>query len=168
MEFTRETLINASIEQAWNILGNQYTEAYKWASGLKYSEGEGTPQLEGATCNNRACDTTALGPIKEEIRIFDPINYILSYEVIEGFPFFVKLGQNTWTLTQEGNQTKVSMQLEMLTKGLVGKLMSPMMRLQMGGILTNAIEDFKHYVETGQPSPRKAKEIAKEAKKKAA
>lgn len=161
MEFTRETLINAPIEQAWDILGNQYTEAYKWASGLNHSEGQGTPKFEGATCSNRACDTTALGAIKEEIRIFDPENHILSYEVIEGFPFFVKLGQNTWTLTQEGNQTKVSMKLQMLTKGLVGKIMGPMMRLQMGGILTNAIEDFKHYVETGKPSPRKAKEIAK-------
>ena len=106
--------------------------------------------------------------IKEEIRIFDPANHVLSYEVIEGFPFFVKLGQNTWTLTQIGNETKVSMRLEMRTKGIIGKVMSPMMRLQMGGVLTNAIEDFKHYVETGRPSPRKAKEIAKEAKKKAA
>ena len=168
MEFTRETVVNAPIEQAWDILGNQYTAAYKWASGLKYSEGEGAPQFEGAVCNNRACDTTTLGAIKEEIRIFDPANHVLSYEVIEGFPFFVKLGQNTWTLTQIGNETKVSMRLEMRTKGIIGKVMSPMMRLQMGGVLTNAIEDFKHYVETGRPSPRKAKEIAKEAKKKAA
>ncbi|EAY24924.1 SRPBCC family protein [Microscilla marina] len=165
MEFYRETVINASISDAWEILGNQYTTAYKWASGLKYSEGQGNPVFEGASCSNRACDTTSLGAIQEEIRVFDPQNYVLSYEVIEGFPFFVKLGQNTWKLTKEGNQTRVSMKLEMQTKGWVGKLMSPMMRMQMGGILTNAIEDFRHYVETGKPSPRKAKEIAKYAKK---
>ena len=92
MEFKKSIIVNQPINQVWEVLGNQYGEAYKWASGLYHSEGFGTPQLEGASCNNRACETST-GKIKEKIRVFDEQNYELEYEVIEGFPFFVDSGQ---------------------------------------------------------------------------
>lgn len=30
MEFKREIIIDQSIEKVWDVLGNQYGEAYKW------------------------------------------------------------------------------------------------------------------------------------------
>ena len=164
MDFKKETIINKPIHEVWEILGNQYGEAYQWASGLYHSKAIGEPRLEGAACNNRDCETSQ-GKIKEVIRDFDPQNHVLAYEVIEGFPFFIDMALNTWTLTEKDNTTKVNMHLVMKTKGFVGALMTPMMKLQMNGVLKNVMDDFKYFVEKGQPSPRKAKEIAKLSRK---
>ncbi len=160
MEFKREILVNKPIADVWEVLGNQYGEAYKWARTLNHSAGFGTPKIEGAVCNNRTCDTTQ-GRIKEVVKTFDAKNYILAYEVEEGFPFFIGTAINTWRLTQRGNATQVNMHLRMETKGLVGSIMSPMMKLQLNKLLTDVIGDFKHYVEIGKPSPEKAEELAK-------
>ena len=160
MEFNREIIINKPIEAAWEILGNQFGEAYKWARGLKHSNAYGQPVLAGASCNNRACDTTQ-GKIKEVIRNFDPDNYRLSYEVIEGFPFFVESGVNNWQLIPQGKMTQVKMHLVIKTKGLMGAILGPLMKMQMNKLTTYAIEDFKHFVETGNPSPEKVKEMKK-------
>ncbi|MEO1654460.1 MAG: SRPBCC family protein [Bacteroidota bacterium] len=164
MEFKREVIIQKSIEEVWEVLGNQYSEAYQWASGLYHSEGTGAPKIEGASCDRRSCDTSQ-GKIKEVIRIFDPQRYILSYEVIEGFPSFVYSGINTWRLSPQGNHSKVTMHLVIKTSGLLGFFMAPMMKLQLQGVLKNVTEDLRHYVEKGRPSPRKAKEMKRLQKK---
>lgn len=166
MEFIRETTINKPINEVWDVLGNQFTDAYKWASSLNHSQGFGKPTIEGATCSNRACDIKGMGKIKESIRVLDHKNHILSYEVIEGFPSFVKSGINTWTLKAIGNQTHLHMKCDMVLKGFVGTVMSPMMRMQMNGIFNEVVEEFKYYVEhNGTPHPRKIKAIQKLAKK---
>jgi len=151
MNIKKEITVNKSIQEAWDVLGNQFGEAYQWASGLNHSHAYGEPQLPGTTCNNRSCDT-AQGKIEEVIRTFDPKNYILEYEVVDGFPFL---------LTETGNTTRVNIDFKLKTKGLMGSIMSPMMKIQMNKLIGFVLEDFKHYVETGRPSPRKAKEIAK-------
>jgi len=160
MNIKKEITVNKSIQEAWDVLGNQFGEAYQWASGLNHSHAYGEPQLEGAACNNRSCDT-AQGQIEEVIRTFDPKNYVLEYEVIDGFPFFVDTGINKWQLTANGNTTTVNIDFNLKTKGLMGIIMQPMMKMQMNKLIGFVLEDFKHYVETGQPSPRKAKELAK-------
>lgn len=164
MEFKKSMLIDRPVDEVWEVLGNQYTAAYKWAAGLYHSEGEGTPKIEGAACNNRSCDTS-FGRIKEEIRAFDADNFKLSYEVIEGFPFFVDKGINNWKLMPKGNKTQVDMHLVVTTKGLMGAIMGPMMKLQMGKTIATVLDDLKYYVENGKPSPAKAKELARAAKK---
>ena len=162
MEIKKSLILNAPIDRVWDVLGNDFGGAAKWASGLYHSEGYGAPQLAGAACNNRACDTS-FGKIKEVIRVFDAKNHHLAYEVIEGFPGFIKSGVNNWRLTSLGDKTRVDIHFIAVTRGLLGKIMGPMMKMQMGKALGNAGEDFKAYVETGRPSARKAKELAKAA-----
>lgn len=164
MEFKREILINAPVDAVWNVLGTQYGDAHKWVSGLNHSEEYGKPTLAGAHCSNRSCETPQ-GKIKEVVTKFDTKNHELGYEVIEGFPFFVEVGKNNWKLHKVGDKTQVNMHLTIQTKGFVGAIMSPMMKLQMNKIATNAVNDLKHYVETGKPSPLKAKELKKLRKK---
>ena len=164
MEFKREIIIIKPIEEVWEILGNQFGSACEWASGINHSSTYGKPNLPDAPSNNRACDTTS-GKIKEVITKFNPTNYELEYEVLEGFPFFVDLGKNNWKLTKAGQATKVNMQLSIITKGIFGTLMSPMMKIQINKVADNVLVDLKHYTETGNPSPLKMKELAKLAKK---
>jgi len=159
MEFKREILINQPIEKVWDVLGNQFGQVCNWASGVNKS----SASAEAKNSNdftNRACDTTS-GKIKEIVNTFDPKNHILEYEVIEGFPFFVKTGKNKWRLSKSGNQTKVNMNLQIETQGFVGTIMKPMMKMQMKTLADNAVDDLKIFVETGKPSARKAKELAK-------
>lgn len=164
MKFQNELVINKPINEAWQVLGPQFGQAQKWASGVYHSNSYGEPIKEGATCSNRSCETS-FGKITENLNIMDNENYILEYEVVEGFPFFVETAINNWSLTKMGNKTKVTMKTEVRTKGVFGAIMTPMMKMQMGGLLKNAIDDFKIYLETGDISDRKKKENAKMAKK---
>ena len=164
MNIKKEILVDKPVEEVWDVLGNQFGDAYLWATGLYHSSGYGDPELTGATCSNRACNTNQ-GHIDEVLRKFDPQNHTLQYEVIKGFPFFVKSGINTWSLHKTMSETKVSIDFTLETKGLVGAIMNPMMKMQMNKIIENVLNDFKHYVETGTPSPSKAKENAKMARK---
>lgn len=164
MEFIKEINISKPVDQVWDLLGNQYGDAYKWASGLAHSNSFGQPRISGAACNNRSCDTS-FGQITEEIQAFDAENYVLSYHVIKGFPFFIDVAQNTWTLKAKGDITHVHVHLTMKTKGIVGFIMAPMMKMQMNNTLNQVIKDFKHYLETGQPSAYKSKEMAKLSRK---
>ena len=165
MQFKRTTTIDKPIEEVWEVLGNQFGQAYKWAASLYHSEAHGSPVIEGASCSNRTCETTQ-GTIKEALRTFDPQKHVLSYEVLEGFPFFVDTGVNTWSLHKLGRQTRVDMACEIKTKGLVGAVMSPMMKLQMNKLFDGVIEEFHYYVQNdGKPHPRKIASMKKRAAK---
>ena len=164
MEVKKDIIVNRSLSAVWEVLGNQYTEAYKWSRGLYHSQGEGVPKLEGAACNNRSCDTS-FGQIREEIRVFKP-NQQLSYEVIEGFPGFIKQGINNWYLEKVSeDRTLVSMHFVGETQGILGILMGSMMRVNLNKGLGEALEDFKHYLEKGIPSPGKVKDNQKNQKR---
>ncbi len=164
MEFRKSIVVDKSIDQVWEVLGNQYAEAYRWASGLYHSKGKGAPVLQGATCDQRVCETD-FGTVREKLRTLDAENYVLSYEVMEGFPFFVDTGVNNWKLTPEAGSTRVDIHLVITTKGFVGSVMSPMLKWQMNKVLDNVLSDFKYYIEVGNPSPRKLAEMAKSQKK---
>ncbi|WP_299314803.1 SRPBCC family protein [uncultured Aquimarina sp.] len=165
MEFKKEIIINKPIEAVWEVLGNQFGDAYEWASGLNHSKAFGSPSINGAPSNNRACELPS-GTIKEVIKKFDSSYYILEYEVVEGFPFFVDTAINNWQLTKISTQsTKVNMHLLVKTKGLVGSIMNPMMKLQLNKQLIHIPNDLKHFVETGKPSQNKAKEIERLSKR---
>jgi len=113
MEIRKEITINKPVVEAWDVLGNQFTDAYKWARGLDHSVGSGKPTFEGANCSTRTCEVPGFGTIKEEIRKFDAQNHILAYEVVKGFPGFITTAINTWSLQKVGNETKVSMHMTM-------------------------------------------------------
>ena len=161
MEIKRTFTVNKSIDATWAVLGNDYGGAYKWGTGLYHTEGKGTPTLSGAEFDQRYCETN-VGNITEKVLVFDPKSYQLSYEVIDGFPGFVKSGVNTWTLRQlSPNKTEVSVHFVAVLGGIVGTIMKPIMNWQLSKSFDQVLEDFKVYVETGKPSATKAKELAK-------
>lgn len=160
MEIKRSFTVNKPVAEVWDILGNDYGGANKWATGLYHTEGYGKPTHAGAPCSNRTCET-AQGTITEAVRTFDAQNYHLAYEVIEGFPGFVESGVNNWRLTPQGEKTKVDIHFIAITRGLLGSLMAPMMKWQLGKTFDRVLGDFKYYVEHGKPSPAKEKENAK-------
>ena len=165
MEIKKEILINRPIQEVWEVLGNQFSTAHKWARGLTHSEGFGKPKFNGAECNNRTCEVPGFGTIHEEIKKFDVQNYVLAYEVVKGFPGFITSAVNIWTLERKGRNTLVRMHMNMQTKGFKGIIMGPMMKMQLNKIVAGVIEDLKIFVETGNPSDYKQKELEKTQKK---
>jgi hypothetical protein len=158
MRIENEIVINKSAPLLWGIVGEKFGSAHVWASGLNHSEGSGR-KLSEQVCESRTCDIKGMGRIHERLLDFDPKRLTLKYEVVHGFPFFVERGVNRWTLTQEGDATRVHSLAEITTRGFVGSLMAPMLKMQMTGLMRRTLEDLKHYAETGRPHPRKLKAL---------
>lgn len=158
MKIQNEIVINQAVAAVWAIVGDQFGDAQLWASALIHTHGHGRA-VSGQVCESRTCDIKGMGRIREKLLDFDPKRHSLKYEVAEGFPFFVERGVNRWTLTAEGGSTRVQSTAEITTRGLVGRLMAPMMKMQMARLMRQSLEELKHYVETGTPHPRKAKAL---------
>ena len=61
--------------------------------------------------------------------------------------------------------TQVDVHFVAVLGGIMGTIMKPMMKWQLGGTFDQVLKDFKVYVETGKPSAKKAKELANRASK---
>lgn len=154
----QEIIINASISQAWQLLGPEFTNAYKWASSINHSEAQNNESINGSSCSERGCDVSGIGKIKEKILIYSEKEHKLSYEVYEGMPGMVKYAANTWTLTESDNgTTKLQLRIEMKTGGMMGWMMNGMMVKKMTKLSAEIAEEFTYYVENGKPHPRKIK-----------
>lgn len=160
MFIKKEIIINADIEKCWQLLGEDFAHADRWASAVSHSEGNGAG-FNGASCSERSC-STSLGGLKEKLLEFSPEQHLLKYEVAEGMPAMVKNATNDWRLTSlEKDQTRLTMVAEMQISGLMGTLMKPMMRAKMSKLTGQIAEEFKYFVENGAPHPRKVKAMQK-------
>jgi hypothetical protein len=159
MKIVTEIVIDKPAAAVWEVVGTQFGSAYLWASALNHTQGHGA-KISEQVSESRTCDIQGMGRIREKLVEFDPAARTLSYEVKEGFPFFVARGVNRWRLVDQGGRTRVVSNAEIVTKGVIGALMSPMMKMQMSGMMRRTLEDLKHYVEIGVPHPRKQKAMA--------
>lgn len=158
--------IDAPINKVWQILGPEFPDAYKWASSVNHSEAKNNQSVNGSTCSERGCNISGMGNIKEKILSYSDTEHVLSYQVIEGMPSMVKYMSNTWKLIDLGNgKTKLEMQMEMKTGGIMGAMMKGMMRKKMTKMSNEVVEEFKYYVEMGNPHTRKLKAAEKFARK---
>ena len=164
MVVEQEIVIDKGINDCWKVMGVGYTEIYRWASFVHDASGDGKPAIEGASCDIRGCNVEGMGDIEEKLTTFDPKNYAIAYTVTKGLPNMMKGARNSWRLRSLGeNKTQLNMRATFETKGLMGNLMGPMMKMQFNGMLRKTVEEFKYFVEQGEPHPRKLKAQAKKA-----
>ena len=64
MKIYKEIIINSTIDKCWHILGDEFANAYKWATAINHSEGNGV-DFNGASCSERACNIKGMGSLKE-------------------------------------------------------------------------------------------------------
>ncbi|CCG53614.1 Protein of unknown function precursor [Flavobacterium indicum GPTSA100-9 = DSM 17447] len=154
----QELIINAPISKAWQVLGPEFADAYKWASSVKHSEARDNTSFNGSKCSERGCSIKGMGNTKEKLLIYSEADHKISYHVYEGMPKMVKYATNTWTLTDLGNgKTKVEINLIMKTGGMMGAMMKGMMKKKMTKMAKGIIQEFGYYVENGTPHPNKIK-----------
>ncbi|MDP2385710.1 MAG: SRPBCC family protein [Bacteroidota bacterium] len=161
MIIEKEISVNKSIESAWKVLGPGFADAHIWASPVNHSAGSGS-SFNGATCSERGCDIAGMGKTKEKLIRYSESDHLLSYTVPEGMPSMVKYATNTWQLTSlSADKTKLTMVMDITLGGFMGMLMKPMMKMMMGKMGNTLVEDFKCFVETGNPSVAKLKALKK-------
>ena len=154
MKIIKELAINKPIDEVWEVLGNQFGDIDKWASLISKSEVSGTPTIDGVSFSIRSTETTG-GPTKQELTSFNPANYSLSYKAIAGTPAFFKAVRASWALTKtDENTTQLILDFEIDFKG-IGGLLSPIVKLKLVKVGDELLEEFKYYVENGNPHPRK-------------
>lgn len=152
MKIERELSIAKNIEAAWDVLGNQFADMDKWASFVSKSEMSGDPKEVGSI---RSMETTN-GHTKQKVTSFDASNHSLSYAGIEGVPFFLENVSASWSLSAiDENSTSLVLNFSADTKGIAGLFLGPVVKMKFGKIAGELLDDFKVFVETGAPSPRK-------------
>lgn len=162
MFIDREVSINSSIEDAWKVMGDDFANPHKWASLISHAEVHGEGK-NGAPCSVRQCEVVGFGTTDEPLLQYSAKDHLLSYEVKgKGFPPMVKYVSTTWKLSEIGpGKTKFTMRNEVRVEGIMGAVIKPMMKLQMGKQMLTTMRDFKHYVETGKPSAEKVEALKK-------
>ncbi len=160
---TYQIEINAPIDKVWNALAVDYGGIGKWASGVNHvveHSGEGISA-------KRFCSISASGfnDTRERVIRFEPDNHYFEYELYEGLPGFVNYSINKDRLEAKGSKTIWISENEMRVGGFMGLTMKWMMRKQLTKVLENKAEELKHYIETGQPHPRKVEIQQKKAEK---
>lgn len=167
MKVQRSIDIKASADSIWKVIGPGFPDAYEWASAINHSESRvGTGNLTGAPHTGRSCETS-IGSVRENILLYDEDAHRISYEAFsDSMPGFVKRLVADWRFSKgPSGSTRVHMTLTVEVAAPFNVLMGPLMKLQMGGILSATMKDLKHFVEAGNPSPAKVKSKAKYQKK---
>lgn len=159
LHFEDKVLINKNIDDVWEVLGNQFTEPHLWAVNFKTSEAGGEPKLAGLTYLHRAT-TTENGVKWQELDTFEPENYRLTYHISKGVPPIASEGLGDWSLEKvTDNQTQLTIRFVLVTKGLPGFVMSPIIAKKVAAASAELAEEFKYYLDNSKPHPRKVEDL---------
>lgn len=151
LKFNR--IINKPIEEVWTYVFDDFTNAHKWATGTPTCR-KGEPHEDF----DRVCDTET-GKLVDTITNVDHENYRFEFSV-EGLPFFVRSVVSTWQLRKiSAIQTEIVLGPRIEVKPGIGTIAQIPMKLAFKKLYPGLLDDLVTYVETGQPSPRKQKEI---------
>lgn len=148
---TSSTPIAASAEQVWKTLSADFLDISDWAGGVKTSSANpATPDgFNGSPYGGRICDIEGLGLTDERIIAFDADAQTLTYNVsAKGLPFFLDTLQNTWTVRPDGDSSVVDVQMQAVTKGVLGPVGAIPLGLMLGKAAVGLPQDLKTYVET--------------------
>lgn len=150
MRKTKTVLLNVSAEQAWEAIGNRFGDNGLWAASLTSSYLTGDLEVGvSRICMNKDHKTV------EELTQYDSEHMELSYHITSDLPFFIKTAKNHWSVKSLG-PNKSSMTSEVTSDLAWWALpLTPLMSLGIDGILTKAMDELKHWAETGEQHPRK-------------
>ena len=108
----------------------------------------------------RVCATPGFGDLKETFTQYSEADTEFTFQV-SGMPSFITLAQNHVTVRPAGaNRSEVSLNITMETNA-VGKVMGPMFAIKLKQTLNTYLEELTNYVERGEVSKKKTKQLAK-------
>lgn len=155
----KELGIDQNVEVVWEVMGKQYAQVHKWSSNFKDSKPGGNSRFSGLDYSERIT-LTDRGETVQELDSFNSTTHTLAYHITKGAPSIAKHASSVWSLDNiDQNKTKVGIEFNLVTKGLLGFLMASKIKKGIGKSASEIAEELKYYVETGQPHPRKMETI---------
>lgn len=163
MHITRQATINAPAEDVWTVVAHEFDRIGLWATAVPASREATDPASPvGCPVGGRTC-RTAMGmfpEVQERIVAYDEAGRTLTYEPVRGMPGFVASARSTWRVVAiDDRRSRVSFAATVTTSGITGQLLGLAIRVQMGRAGARVLNDLRHYVEHGQPSPRKQRQL---------
>ena len=161
MQFQKSTIINAPVDRVWSVVAHGFDKVGEWSSAVADSG----PNLdadvpEGATVGGRVCATPGFGDLTETFTAYSEADTEFTFQAT-GLPSFVTLAQNHVTVRPAGtNRSEVTLDITMETNA-VGKVMGPMFAIKLKQTLNTYLVELTNYVERGEVSKKKAKQLAK-------
>jgi hypothetical protein len=152
---TKQVDIEASADRVWQVIGTQFYDVGAWTTSV--------PQSRQAPGNESRQCTVAGAPgvthLTERLVGFDDATRSLRYEVDEGMPRFIALARNSWHIEPLGSaRSRVTSTAEMTLRG-GWVLLTPLMRLWVERLERTVMNELKHYVEHGEPTPAKQRQL---------
>lgn len=163
MQTTHQFDVAASMHYLWSITAEDFAGIGRWATSVPRSAAREGPAVGGAPVAGRTCAVNVPGfsHLDERLIRYEPDNRVFAYRAESGMPSFVTDATNTWQLTEVGPEaTRVSMTVEVSTRGLVGTVALPMLWLNIQRTLRSVERDLTHYAETGDVSRAKKRQLA--------
>lgn len=163
MEFKKNMQIDATADRVWEVVAHEFDRVGSWSSAVASSG----PNLdaavpEGAHVGGRVCATPGFGDLKETFTSYSEENKQFTF-VVSGMPSFITLAQNTVRVRPTGSDSAdVSLHIQMETNA-VGLLMGPVFAIKLKATLNTFLEELKAYIEEGEVSAKKRKQLAKAA-----
>lgn len=152
-------VIGAPAETVWQVVAHRFDRIGEWATAIPSSAACAIAEPEvGAPVAGRVChtDLRLVPEVTEAIVEYDEAGRTLTYQAANGLPGFVTRARNRWQVTPiDQNRTQVTFAAEVRVRGLFGWLARWVLLVQVGRTGRHLLDDLKHYVEHGKPSPRK-------------
>lgn len=151
LKFSRN--INKPIDEVWKFVIDDFANGHLWATGTTSCR-KGLPHEDF----DRVCETET-GKLRDTITKVDNENHVLEFSV-KGLPFFVRSVVSTWKLKKiSDTQTEIVLGPRIEVKPIIGTIAQIPMKIAFKKLYSGLLDDLVIYVETGQPSPRKQKEM---------
>jgi uncharacterized protein YndB with AHSA1/START domain len=161
--------ISAPAEKVWRVLAHEFDTIGQWTSAIPASQAVSdllTPT--GAQVGGRVCATAVRGfaDVQETFTYYDEPSMRFAYQATEGRPWFLKHAENHWAVHSLGPHTSlVEVQAEIDMGLFPGLFLAPLLKLHMGRVGAQSLEELKYYVERDQVHPRKLKARQKHVQK---
>jgi hypothetical protein len=154
--------VDAPAAAVWEVVAHQFDRVGDWATAIPSSNPAPGPALAAeAPVAGRECHTgiRMVPEITERIVAYDEAGRTLTYRA-ENLPGFLAAAHNQWRVTAvDEHHSTVSLKATVHMRGILGRLFYPAFRLQIARTSPRFLNDLKYYVEYGQPSPSKQRQL---------
>jgi hypothetical protein len=159
MNVKAELIIEKSIGEVWEIMGNQFADVHKWSSNFKESKPGGPQKFEDINYSLRETITDR-GITIQVLETFDPTNFTLKYHITEGMPEIAKSAYSTWSLESiRSEKTLVALDFGMESKISLNEEMKLKIENGLKSSAMQIAEELKYYLEKGKVHPAKTNQL---------
>jgi hypothetical protein len=181
-ELSTDFTVAVPADRVWHVIGRRFDRIGDWATAIPSSTAlshdhpahtavrSALPAAAvglDAPAAGRICHTgiRLVPQVTETLTAYDDTNRTLTYQATTGLPAFVTLARNTWTVTPlDARCSRVNLNARFDTRGLLGLLGRWAILARTHRASRHLADDLRHYVETGQPSPRKRRQLRRAAR----